>query len=55
MQSLHKIVVIATCQDYNLIGDKLRIFQGNHFFRNVLTIPELNKVIQKYSISKCNF
>nr|XP_003707760.1 PREDICTED: peroxisome biogenesis factor 1 [Megachile rotundata]XP_012151141.1 PREDICTED: peroxisome biogenesis factor 1 [Megachile rotundata]XP_012151142.1 PREDICTED: peroxisome biogenesis factor 1 [Megachile rotundata] len=42
-QESHYVSVIATCAGVGKIGQKLRPARGCHFFRTVLTIPNLEK------------
>ncbi|XP_015435576.1 PREDICTED: peroxisome biogenesis protein 1 [Dufourea novaeangliae] len=43
-QETYHVSVIATCAGVNRIGQKLRPARGSHFFRTVLSIPNLEKV-----------
>ena len=43
-QEAHYVSTIATCAGVNRIGQKLRPARGSHFFRTVLSIPNLEKV-----------
>ncbi|CAL7940371.1 unnamed protein product [Xylocopa violacea] len=42
-QENYQVSVIATCTSVNRIGQKLRPARGCHFFRTVLSIPNLEK------------
>lgn len=43
-QKSYQVSIIATCASINRIGQKLRPARGCHFFRTVLSIPNLEKV-----------
>nr|XP_033334649.1 peroxisome biogenesis factor 1 [Megalopta genalis] len=43
-QEVCHISVVATCAGVNRIGQRLRPAKGSHFFRTVLSIPNLEKV-----------
>lgn len=43
-QESYQVSIIATCASINRIGQKLRPARGCHFFRTVLSIPNLEKV-----------
>ncbi|KOC60225.1 Peroxisome biogenesis factor 1, partial [Habropoda laboriosa] len=42
-QETHRVSLVATCAGVNRIGQKLRPARGCHFFRTVLSIPNLEK------------
>ncbi|CAK9814659.1 Peroxisome biogenesis factor 1 [Anthophora plagiata] len=42
-QEVHRVSLIATCASISRIGQKLRPARGCHFFRTVLSIPNLEK------------
>ncbi|XP_008210116.1 ATPase family gene 2 protein isoform X2 [Nasonia vitripennis] len=42
-QATNYISVVATCTDVTKVGKKLREARGVHFFRTILTIPNLEK------------
>ncbi|KAK1126053.1 hypothetical protein K0M31_005580 [Melipona bicolor] len=43
-QECYRVSVIATCVSVSRIGQKLRPARGCHFFRTILSIPNLEKV-----------
>lgn len=49
-QESHYVSIVATCVGINKIGKKMRPSRGLNFFRTVLSIPNLEKVIQ-FSVS----
>ncbi|KAI4503720.1 hypothetical protein M0802_001123 [Mischocyttarus mexicanus] len=42
-QESHYISIIATCVNVNKIGKKMRPSKGSHFFRTILSMPNLEK------------
>lgn len=46
-QESYQVSLIATCTSINRIGQKLRPARGCHFFRTVLSIPNLEKVFDR--------
>ncbi|XP_076222599.1 peroxisomal biogenesis factor 1 isoform X2 [Nomia melanderi] len=43
-QESYHVSIVATCAGVNRIGQRLRPAKGSHFFRTVLSIPNLEKV-----------
>lgn len=42
-QATHYFVVVGTSTSVNKINEKLAAPRGTHFFRTILTIPEIEK------------
>lgn len=49
-QESYYVSVVATCAGINRIGQKLRPARGCHFFRTILSLPNLEKVFDQINL-----